>query len=261
MHGPDDDPRRSTWKQTVARRFDAAAASYEGAASVQGAIALELCEQVLALPLAPSPRVLEVGCGTGFLTRAMHPRLPGCRWIATDLSPRMVERCALRLDPRIALRVMDGEWPDLPEGRFDLVVSSMAVQWFEDVVAGLRRLRRLLGPGGWLAVTTLGSDTFEEWRRLRREAGFEPAAARYPGRESLERELGAEATVHKRAWELSFPDLRGFLVHLRRTGARAAAPGRPPLPAGVLRGLVRRGQGKPFVVTLDVLTVVLHRAS
>lgn len=43
--------------------------------------------------------------------------------------------------PGVRGRVMDGERPDLPdEAAFDLIVSSLAVQWFGDLAAGLRRL-------------------------------------------------------------------------------------------------------------------------
>ena len=141
----------SAWKESILRSFDEASATYDGAAATQRRIAGALCRRILALPLPPAPEVLEIGCGTGLLTALLRPALPGCRWLATDLSPGMVAACARRLDPGrhadLETRVMDGEWPDLQERRFDLVVSSLAVQWFGATVAGLCRLRRLLRAG------------------------------------------------------------------------------------------------------------------
>jgi len=250
----------NSWKDTLIGRFDAAA-TYDLAAAPQRRVAQALARKVRALPLAPAPEVLEIGCGTGLLTALLRPALPGCRWLATDLSPGMVEACARRLDPGrhpdLETRVMDGEWPDLQERRFDLVVSSLAVQWFGDTVAGLCRLRRLLRPGGVLAATTLGAGTFAEWRRVCRGAGVEPWTPAFPTAEGLAAALGAP--VSRAVVRLDCGSLGGFLDHLRLTGARAAGPGHRPLDPPVLRRLLRAGRGAPFVASYEVLTVLWER--
>jgi len=240
------------WKDSILWRFDAAAATYDGHAGAQRRIAADLAELVLTLPLADAPEVLEIGCGTGSLTAALAPRLPGCRWLATDLAPNMVAACARR-GLGVEARVMDGEFPDL-SGRFDLIVSSLAVQWFADLPAGLIRLHGMLRPGGVLAVTTLGAGTFPEWRGQCHAAGVEPGTPPYPSAEALGGQLpGSQVT------SLPFPlrcgNLRGFLDHLRLTGARTAAPGHPALSPAALGRLLRSGNG-PFTATYDVLTVI-----
>ncbi|GEP10802.1 methyltransferase domain-containing protein [Methylobacterium gnaphalii] len=50
-----------------------------------------------AAPLAPSPRTLEIGCGTGFLTRALRSRIPVGSMLATDIAPAMIARCRTRI--------------------------------------------------------------------------------------------------------------------------------------------------------------------
>lgn len=251
----------SGWKETVTRRFDAAAGTYEEGAAIQRRIAQDLRQRILDTAPPSDARVLEIGCGTGFLTAALLPDLPDCRWIATDISPRMVELCSARGYPRVACRVMDGERPDLDDGDFDLVVSNMTVQWFAELGASLERLHALLRPGGLLAVTTLGSGTFQEWGEVCRACGVDPATPKYPSPAALEALLGPGAVVLQRAWPLPCDSLHGFLAHLKATGARAAAPGQPPLSPGALRRILRTWAGRTFTTTYDVLTVLWRKGA
>lgn len=246
------------WKDTVRQRFDAAAGTYDRSAGVQLRVAAALARTVLGLPLPAAPVVLEVGCGTGYLTALLGGRLAWGRWLATDLSPAMIQACARRAGPGVDLGILDGERPELP-GRFDLVVSSLAAQWFADPAAGLARQRRLLRPGGLLAAATLGPGTFPEWRRLCAQAGVQPGLPDYPDAAGLARALGPGCRVGRREYRLRCADLRAFLEHLRRTGARTAAPGRPAMAAGILARLLRAGTGAPFTATFEVLTVVAGR--
>ncbi len=250
----------TTWKDDILQRFDHAAHTYEASADPQRCITLKLRDRVLKEPLPEHPRVLEIGCGTGFLTTALLDHLPACSWLATDISPRMLASCTARTDPRVELRLMDGEHPELEERDFDLIVSSMAVQWFENVGTGLRRLHALLRPGGLLAVTTLGSSTFHEWREACISAGGEASNPGYPTKDELQRQLGPGATVLQQAFPAPFEGTLGFLHHLKSIGARTAAPGHPPMSPGTLRNILRKTAGQPFTATYDVLTVLWRRS-
>jgi malonyl-CoA O-methyltransferase len=150
---------------------------------------------------------------------------------------------------------MDGECPDLGDRRFDLIVSSMAVQWFTDLAAGLARLHALLRPGGVLAATTLGAGTFPEWHGLCSAAGVEPATPAYPTQEALSAALGPGCRVGRRAFPLRCQNVRAFLEHLRLTGARTAGQGRAALSPVALGRLLRGGNAE-FTATYDVLTLI-----
>lgn len=248
----------TAWKETIIRRFDAAAATYDGAAGTQSLIAGGLARRILALPLGAHPEVLEIGCGTGALTSILGPALTGCRWLATDIAPGMVAACARRALPWVTLRVMDGEFPDLPEAGFDLIVSNLAVQWFGDLPAGLGRLHRLLKPGGVLAVTTLGAGTFDEWRALCQAAGLEPGTPAYPTARELAAALPG-SHVHSEPCPLDCGTLKGFLDHLRFSGARTAAPGHPGQSTALLKRMLRAREATPFSATYHVLTVIWEK--
>ncbi len=249
----------TTWKDGIVQRFDRSAQTYEANAGCQREIALQLRDRLREEAIPQGAKVLEVGCGTGFLTTAILGDLAECQWLATDISPRMLAFCAARMDPRVTLRVMDGEFPDLEVKDFDLVVSSMAVQWFHDLGAGLGRLHELVRPGGLLAVTTLGSETFHEWRELCFAAGGEASEPGYATEAELQQRLGCDAEVHRQTWPVPFDDLQGFLHHLKSIGARTAATGHTPMSPGTLRRILRAQEGRPFTATYDVLTVLWRK--
>ncbi|MFV3074599.1 methyltransferase [Niveispirillum fermenti] len=239
-------------KLAVARRFGAAAAQYDASARVQARIAQAMADRLAALALPPAARVLEIGCGTGLLTAAALARLPGVgAWLASDIAPAMAGACRARLggDPRLMAAAMDGEVPAVT-GPFDLICSSLALQWFPDAGAALARWRGLLRPGGVLCVATLGAGTFSEWRAALAMAGAPAAGPAYPDAATLAGWLGPQGRAERQGFVEHHPDARHFLLSLRGIGADYA-PGR--LSAPVLRRAMRALEAAgPVGVTYDV---------
>jgi malonyl-CoA O-methyltransferase len=211
------------------------AREYDRHAAPQRVVAQQLARRIAALPLPPRPRVLEVGCGTGFLGEALLSVIPQADWVMTDLAPAMLERAQARLGarPGIAYRAMDGEHPDL-SGSFDLIASSLAVQWFEDLPAGLARLRALLAPEGRLVFSTLVEGCFAAWRRA--HGDLPCGVPDYASVDAL-RQTGCAVEVIELPVE---GDAVAFLRHLRGIGARLPRQGYRPLTPGQLHQVMRR---------------------
>lgn len=247
-----------SWKQAVARAFDGAE-GYDAAAGIQARVAQGLAARIAALPLGAAPRVLEIGCGTGLLTAALRGRIVSGPYFATDIAPAMALRCRARLGPGLGFVVMDGERPCLAPG-FDLICSSLAAQWFEDLPGALTRLAGLLAPGGHLAVATLAAGTFAEWRRAHAGLGFEAATPQYPALATLKALRIPGCTVSAACEPLveAHADGRAFLNALRAIGA-GTSDGRTPLSPGNLRRVLRRFDGAGACVTYDVATVLVRR--
>jgi malonyl-CoA O-methyltransferase len=148
-------------KARIASAFSRAH-NYDEHAHIQKDAAKQLMEF---LPDQQQPDILEIGCGTGFLTDYLIERYPDGSFLVSDLSSEMVKRCQEKfLDTsNIHFQCMDGEFPDASRS-YDLIVSSMAVQWFSDPLEGLGRLTALLKPEGQLYYTTLGNASFAEWK-------------------------------------------------------------------------------------------------
>ncbi|MBE1583354.1 class I SAM-dependent methyltransferase [Nonomuraea angiospora] len=100
-------------------------------------------------------RVLDVGCGTGYLSRIVAPVVtPSGHVTGVDPSPAMIDY-ATRHAPANCTYV-EGEGQDLPfpDGSFDLVISSLAVHHIpaEARPGALRQMFRVLRPGGRLLI-------------------------------------------------------------------------------------------------------------
>jgi malonyl-CoA O-methyltransferase len=224
----------------LSRTFDSAAGTYDAAAPVQRTVANRLADKIAILPLPPRPRILEIGCGTGFLTSALRPRLPGADWLVTDLSPRMLDACRARIGGEAEFRIVDGERPDLAPASFDLVCSSLAVQWFADLGPALDRLTGLLVPGGWLAFSTLAEGTLDEWRRAHAELGLTCGGPVYPSAGALAEMLGPRGRIETQTVVQAHADARAFLGDLKAIGASSPVVGHRPLAPGDLKRVMQR---------------------
>jgi len=105
---------------------------------------------------APAPRVLDLGCGTGELTRLAHERLGARETLGVDSSAAMLERAAALAGGGLSFRL--GDLAAFPEGGFDVVLSNAAIHWVPDHEALLSRLAALLAPGGQLAIQAPAND-------------------------------------------------------------------------------------------------------
>lgn len=236
-----------TRTQRIAQAFGAAADHYEDHAGVQRVVATTLAGLARNQPLPTRPRVLEIGCGTGLLTRELRGYFPDAEVIASDIAPEMVAACAR--DSMIAARfmVMDGERPEFDRPWFDLIISSLAFQWFADLPGALARLGRLLRPGGTLMFATMAQRSFHEWRAAHGAEGVVAGTPEYPSVDTLRAMLraleaggGADAFLFEEDYVLDFGGAAGLHRHLKGIGATVPAPGRAPLSPATLRRVMRR---------------------
>ena len=101
----------------------------------------------------PGMRVLDVAAGAGGAALALAEA--GAVVTATDASPRMIDRVRRRAGAAgvaVDARVMDGTALEFPDAAFDAALSVFGVILFPDAVAGLSEMRRVVRPGGRVAV-------------------------------------------------------------------------------------------------------------
>jgi len=100
------------------------------------------------------PRVLDVGCGTGALLRALTGRV--ATGVGVDTSAKMIEQAAARSRGSGQLRFQKIDGPALPfeTGSFDLVTSFLSFRYLDwDPI--MQEIRRVLAPGGHLMIVDM----------------------------------------------------------------------------------------------------------
>ena len=253
-------------KRQVAASFSRAAASYDSVAELQRDVGTQLLERLPA-GFVPS-RWLDLGCGTGYFTRALASRFTRSSGVALDIAEGMLNH-ARPLGGAEHFIAGDAERLPLQDASLELIFSSLAVQWCADFEAVLSEAFRALKPGGIFAFASLCTGTLSELReswqqvdglvhvnRFREFARYEQVCAA-----SGMRILALQNQPHV----LHYPDVRSLTHELKALGAHNLNPGRPGGLTGRARilGLIeayerfRQSSGLP--ATYQVVYAVLEK--
>lgn len=248
-------------KKNIAQSFGKAASSYDKDAPVQKWTAHLLRDYISNLDLHAQSNCLEIGCGTGFLSEEMVKSYPNFNWTITDLSNDMLETCQSRLGSGPTYHLMDGENPDLT-GPYDLIVSSLAVQWFHDLETGLAKLVNLLKPGGQLIITTLGKDTFSQWRDHLQSLNLPIGLHLYPSQSDVKKYVFPKRLidVQSKHYLQDYDSGLDFLRSLKSIGAQEPNSKYNSITSGELRKALRtlESDGKNCKMTYEILLTHIY---
>lgn len=107
--------------------------------------------------LKPGQRVLDVACGTGVLAREAYARVAPAGHVAGVDSNRGMLVVAAEMAPDVDWRLGTAEALPFADESFDTVVSQFGLMFFGDSPGALREMRRVLRPGGHLAIAVWNS--------------------------------------------------------------------------------------------------------
>jgi trans-aconitate 2-methyltransferase len=128
----------------------------------------------------PAMRVVDLGCGTGELTRVVHERLAARETLGVDSSEAMLAKAAAHAGEGV--RFERGDIAAFAaRGAYDLVFTNAAIHWVADHRELLARLREALAPGGQLAVQVPANFDHPSHRVAAEVAAEEPFAAELRG--------------------------------------------------------------------------------
>jgi SAM-dependent methyltransferase len=121
----------------------------EGYELVMGRWSRELAERFLAFAgLDGESRVIDVGCGTGSLTRAIAARHPA-EVVGVDIAPPFIDHARARnRDPRVSFEVQDASELSFASGSFDAALSILVLNFIPEYRAAAAGMVRVTRSGG-----------------------------------------------------------------------------------------------------------------
>lgn len=157
-------------KPQIEEAFGKAARQYAEAALVQKRCADQLLKELDRVQSKlPPGNVIEIGCGTGFLTQGLVEKMSDRPLEITDLSQSMLAICQQQISQinhssETTFKTLDGElWQPISRS-YALIISSFAVQWFQQLEPTLDRWISALKPGGKILMSFPTCHSFPEWK-------------------------------------------------------------------------------------------------
>ena len=216
-------------KEYVRQNFERSLHTYKQNASVQGIIAEHLCHYWESVDDRTGISIYEIGCGIGMLTQLYAQSRRPKNILLTDIADIPAE-CFSDIDSPHTFQRCDAEYT-IPTGKFDVIVTSSTIQWFENTERFLKHIREAMTPGGLLVIATFGKNNLMEVRSVFKSSLNYLSAEKW---KSYLSENGYEIlhfSEEKIITEFSSP--RELLDNLKRTGVNGTKP-----PSGVTKEMV-----------------------
>lgn len=161
-------------KKVLQIHFSRNAVNYDKYANVQKKMAHELLSVIDSehfknnsehLKNNSEINILDIGCGTGYLTEKLLGQFPKANITAVDIAPGMIDYAQQKFNHKnikfLCTDIEDGEI----NGKFDLIISNATFQWLNQLEKTIVKLCALLNKNGMLAFSTFGNKTLHELRQ------------------------------------------------------------------------------------------------
>lgn len=211
----------------IKQHFSRAADSYLAAAALQKEVEARLLEQTDYLQQAPS-RILDLGSGPGRASGLLKKKWPKAEVIAVDIALPMLQKVPeqtrfWRPVKRVCANVMQLPFHD---NSFDLVFSSLCLQWAHPLPQALREIQRVMRTEAMLLFSTFGPDTLIELRDAYFAIGETPAISPFAAMQQIGDSLQGNGfhknVLDRENFTMSYCDLRALMKELHAIGANDA---------------------------------------
>ncbi|MGL5635571.1 MAG: malonyl-ACP O-methyltransferase BioC [Bacteroidales bacterium] len=198
-------------KTLLGKRFEKAAKSYNESAKAQACIADSLWRLIRKNLHAPPTAILEIGCGTGLLTRH-YLQTENCSFTLNDLyHPDL----CLPQHTSVNFVQGDAENMDWQDQKWSLILSASTVQWFTDLGRFIKRMAHSLEKDGLLAFSTFGNHNYKEFKSLNNDG------LNYLTLQDITAIIGTEYEILHQSEdliELEFDSVKDIFRHIKATG-------------------------------------------
>ncbi|WP_423062440.1 malonyl-ACP O-methyltransferase BioC [Candidiatus Paracoxiella cheracis] len=155
-------------KRQIRASFDAATIHYDAAADWQKTVGSLLLEK-LKLHYPQSKAILDLGVGTGYLSRSIEKSYPDCELMALDIVESMLLTSKMYLQCK-KLICADAESMPVRNKSIDIVISNMVVHWCNSLRVVIQEQYRILKSNGVFIFSILGSQSMlalkDAWSKI-----------------------------------------------------------------------------------------------
>jgi len=238
-------------KAKIKQSFAAASVTYDGVAALQRTVGKALLNAINAESL--SGTLLDLGCGTGFLTANLSAsqvggvsstlNLEGClengtqsvpyiTVIALDIALPMLQvtRTKLADTPNVGYVCADAEQLPLAGQIVDGVFSNLALQWCINLDVVFTDIKRVLKPGGRLVFSTFGPQTLQELKAAWADVDDYNHVNEFYSEQQLTHFLQlagyTEIKIETRLYRSSYGSVLALMKELKHIGAHNMIAGR-----------------------------------
>lgn len=209
-------------KQNIGEQFWKKKDTYNQEAVVQKHLCDDFFSSLLSLSFAPT-RVLEIGCGTGFMTKKLAKISTIDDLYVNDISEQMKSEIDKIISsssiPNYTFLAGDAESIPFPAG-IDTIVSTSAMQWFSNLHAFFKKVSSALPSQGIFAFSTFGTHNFMEIKRCLH------ISLHYTAYQEMLESLSHDFEIIKsKEWQekLWFDSPKHVLRHIQNTGVGGLA--------------------------------------
>lgn len=198
----------------IKKHFQKSMDKYDDNAVVQKLMAEQLASEIE----GDFEKILEIGAGTGVLTKLISQKCCFSKYSANDL----VEESEFFVKKYIPNSTfISGDFREIKfDEKFNLIVSNAVFQWFENTENVLNYCMQLLSPRGILAFSTFSPDNFKEFKEI---SGL---SLKYTSLEELKNILNQNFEIIKITqfeYTMKFNKAMEILTHMKNTGVNSLA--------------------------------------
>ena len=198
-------------KELIKKRFGRKLSSYNTHARIQK----QMAEKLINLVSGEKENILEIGCGTGLLTKLVSDKLSFGKYVALDI----VSGCGdfiNKINKNIEFVNCDIENYINNTEKYDLIISNASLQWIENLPDFIHKLYSKLKNGGTLLFTTFGTENFREIYYV-----MGKTLPYYSIKELREKFSELSPTIEEEIRVMAFKTPIEVLKHIQSTGVNA----------------------------------------
>lgn len=204
-------------KQRITQRFTRAITDYDSHAIIQREMAAHL---ISLLPVSfTAENILEIGCGTGLLTRLLSRHMPQTPLTLNDLCASMQHPATLAAGRPVKFIAGDAEQL-MPDQTYSLIASAATLQWINNLPRFIARMETILKTKGMLLLSTFGPDNLTEIRQITGKG-----LTYYPSEtlQQMFQQHFSDISVTEKRQVITFDSPTEVLRHLQKTGTNGLA--------------------------------------